>query len=493
MELYTQNDLELIESNIDNIISNIEETRKKLYPRPEDNTNNVSTNNSDSDSNTDSDKSSEKKEQQTDKQSPSQETINKIVKITMDFVKEKKRKIYGGYSHNAVIEHKNESDAFYDYKNGDVPDIDVYSPTPIEDLVELCNKLYTEGYEDVVGREAQHKETYKIFTNGYNAIDLSYVPNNVYSNIPFIEVDNIRYVHPSFSMIDLYKMMSEPFFSSWRWKKTIVRLKLLQKYYPFNEKNIIVPIMKHKTDVNKAFNIIEKFVLNNFKIFLCGDFAYNEFMKYTNAEKLNPITLYSYKIISTDYKNDARTLITQLKDTGLNITFTEYYPFWGLLGNNVDVFCNGELIVSIYSHSDRCTPTKEVNFMEGKVLIGSFDFFLTTEMIFSFREKTLNHQKSKEYHDILISNIIKARKHYFKKNNKNLLDDTLFQSFIPTCVGDAVDPIMEGRRLRKERKEKKKSAMFSYKPVKELNNKWVFSNTSGNKINNPKNLKLKIN
>lgn len=491
MELYSQADVDLVGNNIDNIIETIEETRKKLYPRPRDVSDPESSSDMKSIMSTDSTETvSSDSEQSKDKENPSREVIDRIVQITMDFVKEKKRKIYGGYSQNAVIKHKNEADAFYD--DEEIPDIDVYSPTPIEDLVELCNKLYTEGYEDVVGREAQHKETYKIFTNGYNAIDLSYVPGNIYNTIPFIEINNIRYVHPSFSMIDLYKMMSEPFFSSWRWKKTIIRLKLLQKHYPFANKNEQVNQMKHNINVKPAFDIIHKFILNNMKIYLCGDFAYNELIKQANVSNINPIDIYSYKIISTDYKNDARTLITQLKDAGLKITFDEYYPFWGFIGNSVDIRYNGELVATICSHSSRCTPVKEVPFMTGKALIGSFDFILLTEMIFSFREKTLNHPKSKEYHDTLISNIIKARKQYFIKENKTLLDDTIFQSFISTCTGDAVDPIMEAKRLRKERKEKKGSAMFSYKPIRELKNKWLFSNTSGSKINNPKNLKLKV-
>ena len=32
---------------------------------------------------------------------------------------------------------------------------------------------------------------------------------------------------------------------------------------------------------------------------------------------------------------------------------------------------------------------------------------------------------------------------------------------------------------------------FMYKPVREVKTKWIFANTSGNKISNPKNLKLK--
>ena len=97
--------------------------------------------------------------------------------------------------------------------------------------------MHSKGYKDVVGKEALHKETYKIFAKNYNVVDISYVPNNIYSNIPYIEKDNIRYTHPSFTMIDLMRMITEPFFSSWRWAKIVKRIHLLQKYYPFQKIN----------------------------------------------------------------------------------------------------------------------------------------------------------------------------------------------------------------------------------------------------------------
>lgn len=477
MELYNSKDLELVNKNIDIIVENIEQIRKQLYPRPQD-TQQVE---SDAESVASMD---------TEKNIPNMETINKIVGITMNFIMEKKRKIYGGYAQNAVIKFKNKNDAFY--SDDDIPDIDVYSPTPIEDLVQLCNKLFEEGFTDVVGREAMHKETYKIFTSGYNAIDLSYVPKNIYDNIPYVEIDNIRYVHPSFSMIDLYRMMSEPLFSSWRWKKIFTRLCLLQKYYPFPKTNEIVQQTKHKKDMTKAFEIINNFIKNNSRIYLFGDFAYNELVKEANDPKIQQINIYSYRIVSTDYKNDAKILIKQLKDNNLKITYEEYYPFWSFTGHNVEIYYENELIVTIYNNLQRCCPIKMVDLDDGKVQIGCFDYILLMEMVIGFREKVLRNKQEKIYHDTLISNLIKMRRYYFDKNGKTLLDDTLFQSFIETCIGEAIDPIMEARRLRKEKKEKKGIAVFNYKPVRELKTKWVFANTSGNKINNPKNLRLKI-
>jgi len=468
MELYNSKDLKLVDENIDIVIENIEEKRKKLYPRPNDIV-----------SDTDSVKSY-------DLEKPtSPDIIEKIINITIDFIKNKKRIIYGGYSQNAVVKIKNKNDAFY--SDDEIADIDVYSPNPIEDLVELCDKLFLSGFTDVVGREAMHKETYKIFTNKYNAIDLSYVPKQIYDNIPYINIDNIKYVHPSFSMIDLYKMMSEPLFSSWRWKKIFKRLYLLQKYYPFPIINLDEKL-KHKNDILQIFEVIDDFITNNENVYLFGDIAYNEYVKQANDPNVKEIDVYSYKIVSSNYKNDAKKLIKELNK--FNITYEEHYQFWSFTGHNVEIYYKNELVAIIYDNLKRCCPINIIENKKGKIQIGSFDYTLLMEMIISFREKVLKNTNQKKYHDGIITNLIKIRKYYFNKNNKTLLDTSLFQSFISTCIGETVDPMMEAKNKWKKRKEKKGSAMFSYKPVKTLTYKWVFNNTSGNKINNPKNLKL---
>jgi len=299
MELYKTTDLEIVDKNIDQIINSIENTKKELYPDSIIKPPIVAT--------------------ETQTKEKTLEDVKEIVNITLEFVSNKKRKIYGGYAQNKAVIHKNKDDAFY--KDTDVPDIDVYSPRPIEDLVELCNILNEKGYTDVIGREAIHKETYKIFTNGYNAIDLSYVPKNVFDAIPFIEINKIRYVNPSFSMIDLYRMLSEPLFSSWRWKKAINRLYLLQKYYPFeNIKNAKVnDAYKHKKDVSKATNIIIDFIKDNESVYIVGDFAYNQLVKESKCKDFSEIAVGIYQIVSTDYKTDVKKLLDKFKTSNVNV------------------------------------------------------------------------------------------------------------------------------------------------------------------------------
>ncbi len=490
MELYKDSDLELVDSHIDKIVDDIEQIRKQMYPRPNDNIV-IDTTQTESTTQT---------TQTIQKQEPLLESVKEIVEITLKFISDKKRKIYGGYSHNAIIKAKNKDDAFY--SDEDAPDIDVYSPTPIEDLVELCDILYNKGYTDVIGKEAMHKETYKIFTQGYNAIDLSYVPKNVYDNIPYVEINDIRYTHPYFSMIDLYKMMSEPLFSSWRWSKIFKRLYLLQKYYPFQKMSPELPkAYIHKTNMSGIKKIIENFIKNNESIYLFGDFAYNCLVHESNlSNKLIKSTdIGIYQIVSTNYKIDALKLIREFKNANIKISFNEYYPLWTLTGHSVEITYENEPIVRVYHNMKRCCPTLKIKLNgddENKensndfVQIGSFDYIFLMEMVMSFKQRVMRDQLKKRYHDTIISNLITLRQEYLKKNKLTLLDNSVFQSFIIPCVGKALDPIMEAKK-QKELKKEKQSTIFMYKPIREIKTKWIFANTSGNEIHNPKNFKLK--
>lgn len=480
MELYKKSDIELIDKNIDKIVEEIEIIKKEIFgdksdPRP-----------STPDTPTGDTANAKEKVEEIPKKipdPPKMEDVEKIVKIVLNFVKEKKRKIYGGYAHNKAIVKKNPDDAIYN--DADVPDIDVYSPEPIDDLVELCDLLYNDGYTDVVGKEAIHGETYKIFTRGYNAIDLSYVPRKIFYNIPFIPIDDIQYVHPTFAMMDLYKMLSEPMFSSFRWKKTIPRLYLLQKYYPF-EKNDNDLKSVYEVGPSEGLNIVLKFVENNPSVYLFGEFAYNKLLSIAKINK-NEIVIPFYRIVSINYKDDVKKIIDLLTKSKIGrVEAIEYYPLMQLNDYNVEIKCGGKTVAHVYKHQHRCIPVKNIN----NVQIGCFDYILLMEMVLAFSMKIENNSKKKLYHNTIISHLIKMRNKYLDSTKKTMLDDTIFQSMITKCIGETYNPIASAWEKRKQKKDEGKPMMFMYKPIKELKNKWVFANTSGSKINNPKNYRI---
>ena len=86
-----------------------------------------------------------------------------LIDLILNFIKKNKRKVYGGFAMNKLIVNKNKDDAIY--KDFQTPDVDFYSPQPIEDLIQLCNEISDGGLRRVMGREGKHKDTYNIFVS----------------------------------------------------------------------------------------------------------------------------------------------------------------------------------------------------------------------------------------------------------------------------------------------------------------------------------------
>src|ERR1700744_8372 len=104
MTLYTENEASLIKENLGDIIDKSVEKQNELLE-------------------------------------PTMKEWKQVMEIIIDFIRRKKRMIYGGYALNKEIEKKNKKDSFY--SELDRPDIEFYSYEPLQDLVELTDLLYS--------------------------------------------------------------------------------------------------------------------------------------------------------------------------------------------------------------------------------------------------------------------------------------------------------------------------------------------------------------
>ena len=109
------------------------------------------------------------------------------------------------------------------------------------------------------------------------------------------------------------------------------------------------------------------------------------------------------------------------------------------------------------------------------------------------KTRTDNDNDTKDLYYTFISHLLEIRKYYFDKNKKNMLSNTIFKDFILECKGYAVSPEKERALLIENRKKRNLRIMFAYDPadgVREADVHYIFANSSGNPIKNPKNLKL---
>ena len=437
---------------------------------------------------------------------PSIENVYKVHNIILNYCREKKRKLYGGLALHMLLYDKDKTKGLYEKDRIPPPDIDIYTPEPIEDMFYVTNMLYKEGYKYVRGEEALHGETYKIFYYKIGICDFSYVPKNVYNRIPFIAIDGINCVHPNFMTIDYLRMLSNPISSYWRFfeeanLKAFKRLLNLQKEYPLPViKDTLIPVKPNKS--GKVYELIYNFLLNRKSTVIIGFYAYNYFAM---AADKKIIDVSFYEFISVNYKEDCKELIDTLKEEfGDKITFIEFYPFFQFADYSIQIYLNNELVCHVYDHNKVCIPYQDQNAykfigstaskINGSICLGTFTLVLLYTLISAQRSRTLENNEREKFYYHMASKLIQNKNDYFEKNNKNFLDNTVFQHFIIDCVGEELTTEKMNRLKIEKRKKQGVPAILRYVPQDKFregpNSKFVFLNTSGNEINNPSNLKV---
>lgn len=452
---------------------------------------------------------------------PTRDKIWQMIFIVRDFVIEKKRKIYGGFALNKLIEEVAPQDKFYDDGNIESWDIDFYSPDPIGDANEIADRLSAKGFKYVRAVEALHDETYKIFADTIDCADISYVPSNIYHKMPFKIVNNLCLTGPHFMMIDYFRMLTDPLTSYHRIEKSFKRLYLLQKYFPLPNIKSSIEMSPPDSDLDIALNHITDFLTNRESIITVGMYQYNHLireskinlrLKSNNNTKINFVDINYYEVISIDYKKDSRDLINLLKDkfkygTGSTnkITYEENYPFFQYLGYSVNIMINNEIICKMYHYNNRCTPYFDVDALyftkgnynvksKGKIRIGTFACLMMYSLINIMKARADEDEQTKNLYYTIISHITEMKNYYFDREKKTIFDKSLFQEFIVKCIGDMVTPKME-QQIRIDRKrEKGQRYSYSYDPKKDKKSeiKYIFKNSSGNRINNAKNQKIDL-
>lgn len=418
-----------------------------------------------------------------------------VMNTIKQFIKDRKRKVFGGWALNKLIEIKDPKDVFYG--EGDVPDIEFYSYEPLKDLIDLCNILYEKKYKNILGRQAQHDESYTVFFDYEKRCDIGYVPKIVYDRIPVIVVDGMNLVAPNFSIIDVIRTLSDPITSYFRLTKVFSRLRKLQKHYPipYANKPAIFP-EKVYSELYNPTSFVYNFLLNRKSVVIFGNFAYQTLMNEGKVPSVNNIPYFEF--ISTDYKKDCLELIDGLKkefgDT--KITFVEYYPLYQFYGHNVIIMYDGKMISHVYTHYNMCTPYQDIKINKDIIRIGSFIVILKFLYFIKFKA-IVDYNKEEElilYY--MIVSLIDKRNEYLKKNNKSILDDTLFREFQVDCAGLTIDLPRLFRESIAKKKKLGKPYVFSYEPgsgKKPDVSRWKFVNTSGNIIKSDKNKKLNKN
>lgn len=457
MELYNDSDLELFKRNIGDVIKKLDDYVAENY-------------------------------------APTKKEKREVQKIILDYAKENKRKMYGGYGLHLAIKSKNISGSFYSDDELYSKDIDLYSPEPLKDLVELCDRLHKAGFKNVYGREALHKETYTLEVNKQPYCDFSYVPRNIYNRIPFLQIDGFIVAYPYFLEIDYLKMFIDPILTHYRWEKSFDRFYLLQKYYPIKLSKKKLPLTKKMPQ--EVYDALHSFCLDNKTIVTTGFEPYNIYVNESKIKNdyIKPIAIPYFEFVSIDYENDVKKIIELLKEKLKDkISIIENYPFFTFTGFSTNIMYDGKLIAKVYDNlHNLCFAYTTHKIGSKTTMIGTFHFNLRMCLINAIYARVNDDKDSEQMFYDMASHLIQMRKYYFDGTNKTFFSDTIFKDFTTDCAG-----VTKNDKIDKaeEFKMQKNHSVFKYDPdqgKKIILEDWKFANSSGNKINNPKNFKIKF-
>jgi len=442
---------------------------------------------------------------------PTMSEYNSAMEIIKEYISKKGRIVYGGKSYNQLIGTKEPKDQIYG--PNDMKDIEFYSFEPINDMVELCNIFQDKNFKFVRSTQAFHNETYKLFVNFTGLCDVSYMPKNIYSNMPVVKIDKILYSHPTWMLVDILRQYNDPITSYWRLKdKTFFRATKLLKHYPL-ELNTSVKIPKNDKYLEQKTELFKNIMFIPTLIYI-GSIAENYYQTLNSSINCTKI-----QVLSVNYKEDVKTILAMLEKileseySKLEINF--YRPFFQFWDERVEFVLNGTCLIKIFNHNNICLPYNNLYINHEKInkiqtgghykeikggsddiiiKIGTF-MLLFNHLLISKHYDYINRKDSYKIYEHLMYKLLKQRETYLDKHHKTVIDNTPYREFVIRCVGKTEDSGRAFRLKMLKKKETNKRPLFSYDPGTQRSGYKVpdfkFANTSGNiVINKTKNLDL---
>jgi len=442
-----------------------------------------------------------------------------VKEVIKDYIMKKKRIIYGGTAYNELIKQKNKKDAIY--KENDCKDIEFYSPKPIDDAMELANLLHEKKYKYVQVRQAMHAETYTIFVNFEQYCDMSYMPSNIFLNMPTISIDGLLYSDPMWILVDILRQYNDPVTSYWRLKdKTFFRANVLLKNYPLNFK--IQKEDKNKEEPTKYDSIkseIYKKIKPLHTLIFVGSIAENYYL--TRSTKINTTNM---EVISTNYINDIKIINNIISDIleskYKNIKINSYKPFFQFRDEHIEFILDNIVLLKVFGSNHKCIPfnilhltnnnietiekiqlggyfkkinkklvggttktTKTANTDDTDIIKISTFMVLFQHLLVERHYLYINRLDKYKVFDSKLGSLLKIRNEYLNSKTLTVMDSSPYKEFILRCSGETIDQGREFRLGLIKRKAQGARLLFTYDPDGNKNFKvpeFKFENTSGN-------------
>lgn len=278
--------------------------------------------------------------------------IDKANKLTEAYVAKHKLILTGGMAIDIALRAKGS----HIYSEDAIPDYDVISDQNLDHANALATILCNEGLPDINVINAVHITTVRVRMKNITFLDATYIPSSCYKKIPYLDVGELRVVHPHYQFIDQRLSLSNLLGDTGRSLNVFNRLvkdmkrnEMLREHYPIDtqlksikdKSTVQIPLDLIQTDHKKLSIYDENTFVYTGPVCVSGYMAMLLYMgKYTiRGDSIEvempgdiPISLLSCDISSVSYKfNKPKTFrpLLNLKQASIRDGRFEFIDTYG--------------------------------------------------------------------------------------------------------------------------------------------------------------------
>lgn len=360
------------------------------------------------------------------------------------FIIKKKLILYGGLTINLILPKIHRF-----YKEFSLNDYDCYSKNALKDAIELAESLKKKGYSYIKIKKAQHQDTFKLYIEKLQILDITQMDNELFDNLSKISnkerktLKNYtdKYVLIPIALIkrNLYFELSRPIQSGFRWSKIYKRLSILLKNHKNKSVKKIQKYIPVSSEYNNVITKLKKYIKDN-KYPIVDNYAIKLYKGINNPDCCRIHEASNYlSILSNDYEKTTKEIVKILKDNlsdkyninVLNRTFHQEI----LNKRNRIVIENKETeksfsILNVISNTENCLST---NIIEGYT-VGSLD----TILYILYSHYIIYNIFSKN--DTILDDTLYYINEY-EKYIKDDLKDKPEKRLSTTCYGEVIDDL----------------------------------------------------
>lgn len=386
------------------------------------------------------------------------ETITRIFEILEDYIIKKNLLLYGGFAINAILP---EYAKFYDPTH-EIPDYDIYSPTPLEDAIDLVDVFFENGFKDVETRAGVHYMTYKVFVNSITVADLTILDKSIFDNLQreAIVINRIHYCPVNFLRRNIYKELSQPKGDIQRWEKIYKRLNKINESFPVDVSIDCKSIEFQRkmdsvetTEGEEIYEIVKTAFIHLGVVFL-GGYAcslYSQYMPASSRKIIEKIP--DFEVLYDDIAKGSQLVKERLQMAGFKrVKIIHHEMVDEIIPESYEIQVNNDTVAFIYK-PNACYSYNIVNLNKQQIKVASIDTMLFFCYTFYYSSEPY-HSRDKNMC------IIKA---LFKVEEENRLNQKgLLKRFSIECIGN-----QKNFAEIKEEKTKKFKELFHKRHTRE--------------------------